>query len=363
MNRRTALTLPIAGIAGAAIASLPRIASALPFTDIIDVTSYGIIGDGVTDNLAAYNALNAAVPHGVEAHHPPGDYRVSGPPTITKRMKFSGAGKMSSIIKTTHPTADLFVINQMDTVFESIGLGSSVTKTAGAIVRCNVPLLTMRDVLVDGYYQGIVLNGATLSTIDNVFGGLNVPGTPGSVATGSAYMIVGPNTSAGIQIMGGGCNSAGGTFMPTYGMFISACLDLTMSGFQIMQHGIDLAIGPGSGQVVASVNAVNSYFDTATRGMLICPTGSGAVVRCKFNNCWFSSHTTDGVYVLAPTGTTVQGIHLVNSEMLFNAGRGIITSGPVDYYWLEGNDVHGNALGGILDSATGTHKVVTGNLS
>jgi hypothetical protein len=176
---------------------------------------------------------------------------------------------------------------------------------------------------------------------------------------------------------------------------------------------------PGSGAAAASVNVAHSYFDTCTRGLYVMPSGTGIVMRCSFNQTWFATGSAGGVEINAPAGSNQvsqisfndcqflrngqhgvllnggQDIHLnggficesaqdgvrvasgnvkhwsvanmrIGDTARFagNGGRGIrVMPGATDYYRIANNDLEGNALGGLLDAGTGTHKYVAGNLT
>ncbi len=355
MNRRAVLTLPIAGIAGAALASLPRVASALPFTDIIDVTSYGIIGDGLTDNLAAYQALDAAAVNGLTLHHPPGFYNFSAPFAPVHRLNIVGTGQMSSVIRTTHPTADLLVLTAWGSAIRDIGLSATVTKTAGALMRVSGANQSIENVALDHYYHGFVLNGTTLARLRNAWG---TSPTPASVSAGSAFGVVDGTAVAGIVLEQCGCDLGLSSGMPTYGLLVRNCLDLGISNCQFIRHGIDLALTPGSGQGAFSVNAVNSYFDTAYRGVVIWPTSNGVVARSGFTQCWFGGHADAGMVAVQQPGTLINSIRFDGCTAFGNVSAGMSFNGPIDYFAVTGaSDLHGNTWGPIyVDAACGPHR-------
>jgi hypothetical protein len=73
---------------------------------------------------------------------------------------------------------------------------------------------------------------------------------------------------------------------------------------------------------------VNSFFDTSGNGVNVNNAGTGTLVRCKFTNCWFGSHTGSGVVITA-AGGGVDGITLSNCDFYgsVNGFSGAVATG------------------------------------
>lgn len=103
------------------------------------VADFGWVGDDATDNLAAYNAMFTALPLGATVFFPTGIYRVSNELLINadKKINFRGAGRYTTIIKSTNTTANIFNVTTggyWQNSWSDLGFQSSVNKTAGACI-------------------------------------------------------------------------------------------------------------------------------------------------------------------------------------------------------------------------------------
>lgn len=131
-----------------------------------DVMNYGAKGDAVTDDTSAINAAIAAIPSatGGVLFFPPGSYVVSSAITLPQFVTVQGSGAYSTRVLTNSTTADVFVAAAGATTsyhmsINDIGVGASVTQTAGAAFRfTNVSGVRFRSILVLNSYQLGVFN-------------------------------------------------------------------------------------------------------------------------------------------------------------------------------------------------------------
>lgn len=101
-----------------------------------------LVGDGVSDDTAAMQALLDAVPAtGGAVYLPPGTYRTSGGLTVSRPTTILGAGSATTDggpaitrVDCTSPTANLFTVTAAPTTFDSLSLRNvaETTPTAGA---------------------------------------------------------------------------------------------------------------------------------------------------------------------------------------------------------------------------------------
>lgn len=410
VSRRKLFGLPVAGLVLGAV-GLPKSARAIgTLGNVIDVTDWGLVGDGLTDNLLPLTLLIAISPPGSVLYFPPGSYRLSDVISCPKRLTFAGADPVSSVLVTTNATADLLSLDEWGCTVRNIGFSSSVTKTDGALIATKKSRHLLRDILLDHYYTGISLDGSTSTHVENVRGGNNPTGA--NVAPGGALIELVGVAAADVHLRALTCNSAGGAAMPSYGILVRSVLDVNISDCEILQHGTNIAMLPGAGESVASVNVVHSYFDTATRQLLIAPTGTGIVTRCGFTHCWFSLSSANNIWIEQPAGTTVNQVDFTACQVLYAANYGVVlaggvninlnggyicasgadgvyvaagvshwsvcnmrignagglgnnlghgllvAAGPSDWYRVMGNDFSGNTMGGLVDAGTGTHKAI-----
>ena len=159
-------------------------------------------------------------------------------------------------------------------------------------------------------------------------------------------------------------NFYSGAFAPAAGIQILACGETIISNTGITAQGIDLLINPSS-TIVAAVWCVNSFFDTASTGVFIAPSGDGAVVRTKFSNCWACSHVNNGVTIQNNSSSIIGGVEFDNCMMNQNGGSGIAAipgSGASVAYDVNivGGTFAGNTSEGIFFGAGITDFSVVG---
>jgi len=368
---------------------------------VLNVRDFGATGNGSTDDTVAIQAaLNAVALPGAIVFFPPGDYKVTSLTVSSRPTRLVGAGWASSLV-TPSPSANLLTIPSATSqiTVEHLYFRSSVTRTGG-------------------WYVNNLSNNFRMSNFHmlGASGGIRSTGTVVTIERGSMRDGVG-GTGIGIQIDDGYDVSIRDVVMANAvnlfaGIKVTQCGDLTIEDCNLMVCGDTLVLNPGAGQVIASVYANNTFFDTAVRGLNIYTAG-GSVVRSIFSQCWFSSHTQGGI-VIDGSGATngvdfigchvflcgTDGIKLLGSNILNirfngcavggNSGAGFtvvagvsrfaiqncrignahgtganlypiyIAGGASTGYIITGNDMSGNT-NAMADGGTGT-KVVANNL-
>jgi len=143
--------------------------SGRPWADII---AYGADPTGAADSTTpiqnAINALAAAI--GGTVYIPPGTYKVTAPLTITSNfISIVGSGRLSSIIKTTSTTADVFSVSTPYSRIEHLGIiGSGTVQTAGVgIDNIGGYGCLYNDLFISDLFSGISLNNASNCAVTN----------------------------------------------------------------------------------------------------------------------------------------------------------------------------------------------------
>lgn len=377
--------------------------------EIVSVTDFGATGDGVIDDTVATQAAHDALPtNGGHLRFPAGTYLI-GTLNITKSITISGDGSKASLIKSVAATGVTFNVTVDRVEIYSIGFIQNVTRTAGAFVHFDVGSNQshLHDFFMSGYYIGVQITAAATVRISHgsIRAGATTSGTAGILVDGGNDHFInnitmdapsGSQPLAGIQIVDSGAT------------LITDC--------DIIHHTNDLLINPGDGQSVASCYAINTFFDTAERGILIDPSGTGVILRSHFIGCWTSSHTQQGVLINSG-GTGVRtGIQFTNHDSFLNGSNGLQVEKGTDIrilggmfaqntgngiaigdnvnefsiigirsgasagltantsfgilvfgtshnnYVISNNDLRGNTSGSLSDNGTGTTKNITNNL-
>jgi hypothetical protein len=117
------------------------------------------------------------------------------------------------------------------------------------------------------------------------------------------------------------CTDAAGGSQPFAGIYIDNAGDVSIEDCQLLHAGQALYLNPGVGQTITSVFANNTFFDNSTRGLYGNAAG-GAIARCIFDECWFSSSTNEGIRLATSAGGTIDGMDFINPHIFLNGGGG-----------------------------------------
>jgi hypothetical protein len=371
-----------------------------------DVTAKTRTLSVATEMAACLSAVQAA--GGGAVWMPPGAYLA---PTINtasgNSVRIIGSGNQNTVIWTNSATASILDLAAWNSSIEHVGFNSSVTRTAGNYVTLTGAFTSAVHCEFRNDFTGVYMIGVNAKVLHCVF--------RNGAENGSRIVVDGGDTT---QLIHGTLMAAQLAPFPFAGIRVKNSSALTISDTSIIAQGNDLLINPASGEFCFSLYASNCFFDTATRGVYIIPSGTGVVQRLEFVNCWATSHTGDGFRVLKSGSFDITGVHLLNCQIHLNGGNGVnlassgisdfrmlggrasqnasngiyiengvgnfsicgVTAGASDglsgntgrgiailgtshdNYTVTGNITQGNTLGQILDQGTGTTKSVRDNL-
>lgn len=387
----------------------------------MDVTCFGAKMDGKTDDTAAVQAaIKAAQASGAggQVVIPGGSIRLGGV-TIPSNISLSGAGVNATAVYASGPSVEVFRATD-PTIVSNVAIerlsiyGAGGTRQTGGhyILFGNCHNCRVSDFLFSGAYVGVGVGGANT---------LNVTVERGrsdgavlyhfAVAGGADTFLRGLLTTSG----GGAQARCGVRLTQSGGTWISDS-DITASG-----HGT--CVQPGDNQSVKWTFVSNTVLgDTGSGfGLFLNPTGSGVIYGFSATNAWTSANKQAGVASQCDKGGAIQALTLIGHRaiantldgMTFTCGDGIrivaptvvdnsnpdgggvagrnsgivfgsglshftvsggefrplfgskrfqdyavrVLPGNSDYYTITGVD----AVGGVEDRGTGSHKVVSGN--
>lgn len=339
-DRRDLLKGMFAGAVGVAVhrpfAHADPVTTPVP-TQLVTVRDFGAAGDGRTDDTVA---LQRALDHGGLILLPAGNY-CHRDLHATRPVILQGEGARTSVLQKTTPTSAGLTVSSPQVHLRDLGFSAAVTQTAGCFLHWTDKAyeVSLRDFTMQGAFVG-VRNSARFRT-DVERGSLRNAATgPGSCALlvdgGNDHYVRAVTTD----------NPA--DRMPESGIRVESTGCLNLTDCDIIHCGTDLLLRPTEpGKGVFSLFAVNCFFDTATTGLAIESASGCAVERCKFANCWFSSHTGAGL-VIDGNGI-IDTIEFTNCHVLFNAAGGAdLRAGAnlaIQDSTLAGNDPFGLRLG------------------
>ena len=340
MERRKFLGgLPLAVGGVLALRTMDSPAQTLP-TAGANVKSFGAVGDGVTDDTAAFQAAAAySVANGVIIYVPSATYIVSSLIICAFGAAgggFVGDGKYNSTIKTKNPSSGIFKFSGTYGVLAEIGLTASVAQMNGALFTSACGSEYYTSLKFDNYFIGLQAGGNVCVLRDCDFTNPNSSASVGIIINGYAGGMVIDNMVAYVP-----------SITPLAGIQILSCGAVQISNSNIISQGSCLFINPGSGQGANSINVINTFFDSATRGVYILPQPGGSVSRCSFTQVWTSSHTSGG-FVIDGSYGVVTGIQIHSAQVNFNHSDGLeIIGGNASNIDIVGGEFVGNTGSGI----------------
>lgn len=297
-----------------------------------DIREWGAVCKGGDDTAS----VNAAFASGINpVLWPPLSCTVttlnSPPPNFT----LLGQGEYASTIVTSSATGDVLPIINGNVIVSSIGFNSSTTRTAGYYVHLKSINLTLNHFYMQNAFGAVAVDdGVSISIIDHGY-------IYNSVGSGQAVVKYGSGTATGPVATYFGhtiINSA----TPTYtAVSIANVGDFLMDNVEAIGATVDVALTPGSGQVVATFKCAHSFGDHGGTGWLLQPSGTGTIVRAQFTDCWSGTTTQNGFNLNGGTGAGIDGVQFVNCQAVDVQGAG---SGIA----IQGNTKHISWVGGVI---------------
>ncbi|MGC9259112.1 MAG: glycosyl hydrolase family 28-related protein [Phycisphaerae bacterium] len=303
----------------------------------LDVRKFGARGDGNTDDTASIQkAVNQASAVGNKLIFPAGRFLVSSAISgnfAGRGVWLAGAGQDVTFLITDQPNASIFSFSGNMLALSDMTIMGSNQARSGALVTTKCATENITRCLFSTYYNGIMALGNVGLIRDCSWqlpqsgdsNGLIVDGYAGGMTVDNAVMYV-PHVT------------------PNSGIKALNCGALQIANSNIMKQNHDLLIAPSAGRGVFSVNAINTFFDTATTGINISPQG-GAVARCSFTQCWASSHIKSGVYI-GGTGL-IDGIQFIGLQINFCRENGLSINAPAKNIMVEGGEGVHNKMAAI----------------
>lgn len=268
----------------------------------------GCDNTGAIDCTAQIQALQNAMTSGGTIFFPNGTYRIAGTVTLSNSVTIIGQHRQTAVLAASSATGDMFsatapAVQFFNIRFSTIGSNAAL-RTSGFAVSLGAASSNsgVRSCDILFQWSGIQSSGS-LQFMDD----LNIREYGANAINGQCILINGTGDRYICRLTtDNGSNPTGFA-----GVRVTQCASLVLSDSNIIHAGTCLALEPGNGLTVPSIEAVNCFFDTSVKGMAITPTGTGSVFRCKFSTCWFGTHTVSGVEM---NGTQWDGITFENCD-------------------------------------------------
>jgi Pectate lyase superfamily protein len=255
------------------------------------VADYGADKTGATDTTAQIqNAINAMPAGGGTLYFPTGTYQVSATITIDKPVRVLGSGRNISVIATNHATNPVFVLTTgaQGAGFEEIRISTVGSNNAlrTGITGHGIDFGTIANAYIRNsdilYMQSGVRSAGPLQFIDDV--NLREFGRQAGIT--QAVLIEG----AGDRYISRLTTDNPADYATNAGIRVKKCSSLVISDCNIINSTYCISLEPlAADPAVASVLAMNTFFDSSLVGCHIQGDENGTTQRVRFVNCWFST--------------------------------------------------------------------------
>jgi len=329
----------------------------------VSVKDFGAVGDGVTDDTAAINNALAAVSTTAQSvYFPAGTYLYDGGGLLDTGVVIYGDGRDATIIKSAlaTPTSNyLFKASGVGSGIRAMKFDANVTQIGGSYVWLSGPESFINDFHMNGDYNGILMTGS----VSRIRHGRFQDGASGA----TRIRAEGGDNSQLIDDVLMGAQSPQVSFA---GIRVRNSAALIISNTSVIQQGHNLLIDPNTATQssntadgsVFSMYVNNCFFDNASGNAIrINPTGTAAVVRCRFANCWAGSSASDGIYIVNGGSGYLQGLYFDSCHAVLNgtggSGSGLTIGGNVSDVSINGGLFANNTDGIWFGSGCTNSKV------
>lgn len=306
--------------------------------DTVSVKDFGAVGDGTTDDTAAFNAAIAAVAalSGgglVIVPTPTNVYKITSVITVPSNVTVRGQGTATIMI--TGSGFNAFNVTGSYAGVENLNFQSASQRSSGIAVAI---LGSTRDNFVRrcqfaNQFYGITVGSAVITWIEDC-----------------EIMNTAPTTGIGIDIQSGNDTYVRGVVMdgspssqPLCGLRILNSQGVWVTDCDFIHQGIGVSISPSSLQATW-LFFNNVACDTGSvDGWQISATGTGIVRGVFMTGCWSSTNDLRGLLIQQAAGASVDGVFMSNCHLLNNGRQGLLAlAGPTGVY-LSSSVIAGNS--------------------
>lgn len=319
----------------------------------IVLTDVGGVGNGSTNNDAAFAAAFAALPYGGVLVVPAGVYKVSSGLTVPAGVVIEGEGVYSSTITTSSATGVVFTFGDA-CAFRDISMRAiGVTRTADPFLLSLGSQVTVDRVNGAEYFvfaqAGTVSDQAGLPRYTNIV----LDGSGASTAAGSGGIYLHHFADAHVDHVTMTADT--GAIEPTFGIrvregdtwFLGSAVNIVSHGYALLvdpPNGISTFAGVINGGMFDSPHSVSG--DAAPSSVYVHPASGGFVHDLQFNGGWAGGSVAGSGVFLDGSAGTITGVDFSNFRAVSNGYHGIRVYN-VDSFTINGGRATGNQNYGI----------------
>lgn len=310
---------------------------------MISVTSYGAVGDGVTDDTAAFLVALAALPaRGGKIEIPAGDYRITAPISYARPgVWWEGEGSYSTRI-INESTGDLFHLGDGSTYteggkFSDFGITSATARTTGSAIKTDYAFdTTIENVRISAQFIGLDLCGAQICHVDKCWVSGITPSIGVGVRIANSSGVSNDTYLREVFLSGDQANQ------PQAGILVEDTKGLWLDTISALFCGVGLWIRPASGHLVENIFSSRCGYDGHGIGWFLDACAGSTIRNIKSVCDWTCANVAQGI--LAAGAGTISNVRFLLADAQDNGSHGIHIANGKDVQVLHSSASHNSRL-------------------
>jgi hypothetical protein len=320
--------------------------------DTVSVKDFGAVGNGVTDDTAAFNAAisfanakggnDRADIKGTTIYIPGGQYRITEPlaPVTVSSVYFEGDSKGSAVLLCSSPS-EIFTFGDSSRTNTVVGGGVKNVKIEYLTTPAPGSIVFKIDYAFSLNFNGLMLQKCGMlfslgQSATRVAGAISVSDVQGSVANiglplfdikyGSGLFV----SNCIVFVEGVGVPVHPASMTTVAGSAVFRCTTgfwdtLQVDNCLFERWDIGLLVAASAGMTYQIFRFTNTIFDYIRRYCVYLENTSGVVSTVTFDtSCWFTSWETPAIYLAGSTG--YHDNHIISGTVVMAEGCGLIYS-------------------------------------
>jgi Right handed beta helix region len=274
---------------------------------IVDVRAFGAIGDGYSDNRAAFQAANDFLVDGGTILVPKGKFVVAGPVNLSSNINVAGVGEVSIIrCRSMMSGFGAFVISGDNNVVRNLTFkGAAENVNGSTAVDVSGSDVTIENCVIEGFQNGLFISGSNVRVKSSSISGSDQNGVyiyslQGGAVEANTISGCGSNGIYAAEDLPGGpghnlirevilsdniCASNGGSGIALNCGFGEIKLDNNVCRYN-SAHGIEISVPESGVQDGDILVRNNSCFQNTLDGFLLSRLDQVAILH---NRCYQNS--------------------------------------------------------------------------
>lgn len=317
----------LASQTGSAGAACSVTSSPVPF---LNVKSYGAVGNGVTDDTAAFQCAvdAAAAAGGGTILVPAGTYYLAGQVNITTHgITIQGMGSHTTTLRApARMTHDMFRFTDClsGAIRNLLIRTNGAAATAGRAVHSYRADVLIENIWIQDMFTSVEINGK-LGRV-TILGGYYNPAPNGTAVLVGGDPTIMPRPGE-VHIINLVVDAGNITPQPAYALRLRSTEGIWVTDCDFIRCRVGLQIDPPNGYHVVHGFFSGTAWDTCDDRCIVIQPHSGAVAfGMHFSNCWSASSWYDCCAIGGEvSGVQFTGHRFLNSEV----GNGLWVTGPL----------------------------------